>query len=158
MKGVELIAKCREHEGETEARRNSSPKIDGWLRFVGQPPGVSWCAAYTCSMIHETDPSVEFHKTASAMKFLELNAHLRVTLQEARPGDVVIWDHGNGKGHIAVMTGTTKFNDQLTEFAAIAGNTSKDGKSREGTMVKEHDGFDATDSRIAGVVRVCSEE
>lgn len=152
MKSEDLIATCRKYLGEKEVHSNSSFLIDGWLLFVGCNPGDSWCAGYACSMIHETDPSVVFKKSASALKFLERNKDKQVS--DPRPGDLVIWDHGKGKGHIAIITSVIYFGGVLVSFAAIAGNTSADGKSREGVMVAEHDDFEP-DAKIAGYVRVC---
>jgi cell wall-associated NlpC family hydrolase len=61
-----------------------------------------------------------------------------------RPGDLVIFDHGHGLWHVAIVTGSG---------TSIAGNTSPNGKSRNGTGVFEHS-YDPADPKIEGYVRI----
>lgn len=146
-----LIRTARSYLGQRESRPNSSPLIDHWLAGVGEPPGEPWCAAFACACIAETDPTCSFLKSASALKLLSRNPHLKVV--DPFPGDLVIWDHGHGKGHVGIITDV---NLPLWTFSAVAGNTSDiDAKSREGVMVAEHSGFAMSDPTIAGFLRVC---
>jgi hypothetical protein len=68
---------------------------------------------------------------------------------------LVIYDEGHGLGHVAIATGVVLVGGQLVSMNAIAGNTSADGKSRNGTMVGEHE---VSLERIAGILRVCNPE
>lgn len=146
-----LIRTARSYIGQRESRPNSSPLIDHWLKLVGQPPGEPWCAAFACACVLETDPGLGFLKSAGALKLLSRNPDRVISDPEV--GALVVWDHGNGKGHVGIVTDV---NLPLWQFSAIAGNTSEDGKSREGVMVAEHGGFSMSDPTIAGFLRVCS--
>jgi len=121
------------------------PIVD-WLAFVGIDYPASYCAAFASSMVHNArvalGVSVSFNKSASALHLLSLNADLKTT--DPQPGDLVIFDHGGGLGHVAIVTGPN---------TTIAGNTSPDGTSRNGTGVFEHS-YDPQNPEIAGYIRV----
>lgn len=146
-----IVAEARKYKGVVEqppgSNSNSGPEIDQWLAFVHQPPGASYCAAFACSMVHDVRvglwmDSLQFKKSASALHLLELNENLKT--DDPQPGDLIIFDHGHGLGHVAIKTGPN---------TSIAGNTSPDGRSRQGTGVFEHE-YDPADPRIAGYIRV----
>lgn len=146
-----IVVEARNYRGVVEqppgANSNSGPEIDQWLAFVHQPPGSSYCAAFVSSMVHDARvglgmDALRFKKSASALHLLELNADLKT--DDPQPGDLIIFDHGHGLGHVAIKTGST---------TSIAGNTSPDGRSRNGTGVFEHD-YDPADPKIAGYIRV----
>lgn len=149
MTAEALIRSARSYLGQRESKPNSSPMIDHWLAMVGQPPGEPWCAAFVCACVLETEPTIGFLKSASALKLISRNPDRRISDPEL--GALVVWDHGKGKGHVAIITGMLPPDG----FTAIAGNTSEDGKSREGVMVAEH-AFSRKDPQIAGYIRVCS--
>lgn len=126
---------------------NSGPLIDDWLAFVGGIPGDPWCAAFSCVVVHEARmlekmPPLEFRRSSGALLLLIINDALKT--DDPQPGDLIIWDHGGGRGHVSIKTG---------DVSHIAGNTSPDGKSRNGTGVYEH-GYDPADPQIAGYIRV----
>ena len=108
---AERIVGCaRRYQGVVEqppgTNSNSGPEIDQWLAFVHQPPGQSYCAAYVCFVIHDARvalgmDSLQFRKSASALHLLELNANLKT--DDPQPGDLVIFDHGHGLGHVATI-------------------------------------------------------
>jgi hypothetical protein len=83
-----------------------------------------------------------FRTSGSAVRLLKLNPTLITT--DPQPGDLVVFDHGNNKGHVAIVTSPT---------TTVAGNTSPDGTSREGYGVFEH-AYDPSDPKIAGYIRV----
>jgi hypothetical protein len=126
---------------------NSGPLIDDWLAFVGGHPGDPWCSAFACVAVHEARmleklPPLEFRRSSGALRLLAINSAL--VTDDPQPGDFLIWDHGGGKGHVSIKTGTETH---------IAGNTSPDGKSRQGYGVFEH-AYDPHDPKIVGVIRV----
>jgi hypothetical protein len=51
-------------------------------------------------------------------------------------------DHGHGLDHVAIV---------IRQGISIAGNTSPDGKSRNGSGVFEHE-YDVSDPKIAGYI------
>ncbi len=146
-----IVATARKYRGVVEqppgSNSNSGPEIDQWLAFVHCSPGESYCAAFACSVVHEARTDIamgplQFKKSASALHLLELNADLKT--DDAQPGDLIVFDHGQGRGHVAIKTGPN---------TSIAGNTSPDGKSRNGTGVFEHE-YDPGDPKIVGHIRV----
>lgn len=152
MTAEALIRTARSYLGHRETKRNSSPLIDHWLAGVGQPPGEPWCAAFVCACIFETEPHLGFLKSASALRLIARNPD-RV-ISDPEPGCLAIWEHGHGKGHVAIVTNVL-WTPQ--EFSGLSGNTDdKDSKSREGVMVAEHDGYSSTDPTLAGFLRVCT--
>lgn len=147
----QIVAQARKYQGllESPPGSNSGPEIDQWLAFVHQPPGQSYCAAFACSMVHDARvalglAALTFRKSASALHLLEINADLITT--DPQPGDLVVFDHSHGLGHVAIVTG---------QGTSIAGNTSADGKSRNGSGVFEH-AYDVNDPQIAGYIRPAS--
>ena len=149
--GEQLVSQARKWKGRKEnplgSNGDQGGPIDGWLAYVGCEPGVPWCSGYACSMVRDTRealkiPSLRFRKSAGALRLLALNEDLRT--DDPQVGDLIIWDHGGGHGHVSIKTGPTTH---------IAGNTSADGKSRNGTEVAEHD-YDPADPKIAGHIRV----
>ena len=144
-----IVATARQYQGTVEdpPNSNSGTLIDGWLAYVHQPPGVSWCSGFACSMVHESRvalglPALQFKISASALHLLAINEALKT--EDPQAGDLIIFDHGHGLGHVAIKTGPS---------TSIAGNTSPDGKSRQGTGVYEH-AYDVNDPKIAGYIRV----
>lgn len=123
------------------------PIID-WLAFVGITSPASYCAAFASSMVHDAAAGlgveISFRKSAGALHLMELNEHLKVS--DPQPGDIVIFDHGHGLGHVAIVT-------DIDSPATIAGNTSPDGTSRQGTGVFEHS-YDPSNPEIAGYLRI----
>jgi hypothetical protein len=140
-------ARSYQHVVEDPLGSNSGPLIDHWQAFVGAHPGDPWCAGFACSVVHEARllermGPLEFKRSSGALRLLAINSALVTT--DPQPGDLIIWNHGNGKGHVSIKTG---------DATHIAGNTSPDGKSRQGTGVYEHE-YDPQDPKIAGYIRV----
>lgn len=145
----QIVASARAYEGveEEPIGSNSGPLIDHWLAFVGAKPGDAWCSAFACAVVHESRVLLGMHPltfrvSAGALSLLSKNQTLVTT--DPQSGDLIVWDHGQGKGHVSIKTGPDTH---------IAGNTSPDGKSRQGYGVFEH-AYDPTDSKIAGYIRV----
>jgi len=105
-------------------------------------------------MVLDVDPQTQLKPSAGALHLLAINQHLVVPFEDVRPGDLIIEDHGNGLGHVSIVTDVVRIDGTVTGLTCIAANTSPDGKSRNGTGVFEHP-HDLPDPRIAGVLRVC---
>lgn len=118
---------------EVPTGSNSGPFIDDWIRALGLPPGLPWCAAAACAWVKEANGGSYpdgFHPSASGLRLLQLNAALCLPRPWApQPGDIAVWAHGHGTSHVAVVEtvgdGT---------FQHISGNTNTNG-SRDGEMV-----------------------
>lgn len=161
--GAALVATARKYQNVREsagANTDGGGFIDQSLGELGLPPGNSWCAAAACKWIRETvkaldqtTVTVKFHRSARALGLWELNPDLRVKTGDLEPGDFVIWDHGHGLGHVALVTDTVRVNGVLSGLVAIAGNTSADGVSRNGDRVAEHP-VTFPNPQIVGGIRV----
>lgn len=150
MTAEELIAHCRRFLFVREIAPNSSPEIDRWLARFGLAPGASWCAVYACSMVLDLDPLTKLKTSAGALALLAKNAP--IVVHDPQPGDIMVWDHGHGLGHVAVVTGVVRVGGVVASVTAIAGNTSADGVSRNGDRVAEHE---VSLDHVAGYLRVC---
>jgi hypothetical protein len=157
-----LVATARKYRN---ARESAGPNtdnggfIDQCLAAIGGHPGQSWCAAAVSAFVKETAEQmgikVNFHPSLSALRMLSKNPDLVVT--DPQPGDIVIWDHtvdpAKPAGHVGILTDVVRVDGQVAGMEAIAGNTSPDGKSREGTGVFEH-AVDYPNPKIAGYLRI----
>lgn len=152
MTAEALIRTARSYVGHREVKPNSSPLIDHWLAGVALEPGQPWCAAFVCACIYETEPRIGFLRSGSALKLVARNPD-RV-ISDPEPGCLVVEDHGHGLGHVSICTGLIKIDGRVTCLTCIAGNTSEDGKSRQGVMVAEHP-HDWPDVRVVAFLRVC---
>ena len=123
-----------------EGGRNRGPRVDQYILALGLYPagGYPWCACFVWWCFAQAveklgiahNPCV---RTASALNmfrgappFWKFTDPSRV-----RPGNVVVWDHGAGKGHTGIVEGI----DLATSVAlTIEGNTNAAGH-REGDGV-----------------------
>lgn len=157
MNAEQFIATALKYLGVAEDPRgsNSGPHIDDWLKLVGLKPGQPWCAAAACGWLYEANANAwpdGFHPSGGSLELLRRNPALVLGRgEEVLPGDIVVWAHGHGTGHAAVVTSTVAVAGVQTSFKHISGNTNSDG-SHEGYEVAENIGrFD--DVRIAGFIR-----
>lgn len=150
-----LVATARSYLWVREKGPNTGPKIDDWLAALGLPPGNAWCAAAACAWALEaaaaTGTGIAFRRSARALGLLEKNPGLVVAAPA--PGDLVVWDHGQGLGHVAVLTAVVSVGGAVAALAAVAGNTSADGHSRNGDRVAEH-AVAYPDAKIAAYLRI----
>lgn len=155
MTSTELIAHARSFLYVRETGPNvGDPEISDWQSRLGCKPGDSYCACFACCMVRDLDPGNPLKPSASALHLYSNNPTLQIkSLDDLQPGDILIWDHGKGKGHAAIATQTTKVAGKLAAADAIAGNTSADGKSANGDRVAEHD---VPLEKLVGALRVCN--
>jgi hypothetical protein len=115
---------------------NDGPEIREWLLRRGIHQPAPWCAAFACAMVQDAYHALgivpELHYSAGALRLLALNEALRTWEPDA--GDLVVWDHGGGLGHVGIVTDVSLL---PVSFDAISGNTSADGHSRNGDRVAE---------------------
>ncbi len=156
--GTALVAVARrfEYVRETSPNSDGGGFVDQCQAALGLSPGHSWCACAVCSWVHtactEQNATVAFHRSARALGIWELNQAFKVD-GDPQPGDLVIWDHGGGLGHIAVVTAVASMNGAVAGLSCIAGNTSADGLSRNGDRVAEHE-VPYPDAKIVGYLRL----
>jgi len=123
------------HSLETDGP-NDGPEIREWLARRGIMRPAEWCAASACAWIEDAARALnivlKLRRSAGSLRLLELNPDLIV--EAPQPGDIMIEDHGKGKGHVRIVTDVHLL---PVSFDAISGNTSADGHSRNGDRVAE---------------------
>lgn len=110
--------------------------VELFLRFTGNRPGDSWCAAFVSYVLYIVyrgkSPII---KSAGCDEMLNDCRKKGYIVKEPASGCLVFSMNGNDAHHVAICTAATQ---QHPELDAIAGNTSADGKSSNGTGVFEH--------------------
>lgn len=135
---TEVILVAAAEVGVREVTRNRSSRIDEYVLAVGLSPaaGHPYCAAFVfwvyaeaSSRLGVKNPCV---RTASAVRlYTAAPTVCRRGVLEGRPGHIVVWDHGSGKGHTGFVEG---IDFSTSELATIEANTDGSG-SREGDGV-----------------------
>lgn len=105
-----------------KTNRNDHPQISKWLKELGLPPGLSWCAAAVVGIyreaaetLHTTSPIPRTGRCSALwdacqrnqMRFQTFSPHEAMMLG-LQPGDLVVWRHGKGvarnfDGHIGIV-------------------------------------------------------
>jgi len=149
---------ARSHLGPQETSPNDGPLVREWLADVGMERPMPWCAAFATWCVRqaarEVGARLHFRGSAGALRLLDLNQSMMVLEPDGESLEMVIWDHGGGKGHVGIITGVTRVGGMLAGLQVIAGNTSADGLSRDADSVAER-GFPFPSARqIAGYLRI----
>lgn len=153
---------------------NDHPDIDKFLKYLGLPKGLSWCAAYSLYCFKESSdelrvkqPFPKYGRVAmlrqacinNPLKYRYITAdEVRFGSVQLRPGDLPLWASGviragDFNGHTGLVV------QQLSPrtFHSIEGNTmpSAKGNQREGGGVYERNREIAPGNfRILGFCRV----
>jgi hypothetical protein len=112
--------------------------VELFLKYTDNQPGDSWCCSFVCfclSIYYQGNSPLT--KTASCATLLGQAQKLGYLLPEGaliQPGDLFFYLNAAGHAHhVGIVT-----DYQHPELIGIAGNTSEDGKSDNGTGVFEH--------------------
>ncbi len=118
-------------------RETEGPNHGFWvsffLRFTGNEEGQSWCASFVsrCDDI-ATKGKMRVLKTASTQAMLNDAKQRHLVVTDPQVDDLVFTVRADGTPHhVGIVTGTSP-------LTSIAGNTSEDGVSSDGTGVFEH--------------------
>lgn len=121
-------------------REIGGPNCGLWVEifqhYTENAPGDSWCASFVSFVLgieYKGGPNCPLTKTA-VCEAMHAQAKANGWLTEVPiPGDIVLSVTPQGHAHhVAILTG-------ITPLTAIAGNTSADGLSSDGTGVFEHE-------------------
>lgn len=107
--------------------------VDFFLRFTGNVEGESWCASFV-SRVNDiaTKGKMTVLKTASTQAMLNDARQRGLVVSTPHVDDLVFSIRSDGTPHhVAIVT-------VVSPLTAIAGNTSEDGVSSDGTGVFEH--------------------
>lgn len=118
-------------------RETEGPNRGYWvaffLHFTGNEEGDSWCASFTslCAHIAYKGKSPAF-RSASTIAQLNYARQKGWVVQTPRVDDLFFYVRDDGTPHHTGIVTT------LAPLSGIAGNTSEDGRSSNGTGVFEH--------------------
>lgn len=122
------FAFVRETEGPNRGRW-----VEFFLRFTGNDPGDSWCASFESVCEDIAYGKAVTPRSASCQEKLDWAVRKGRVVREPAPDDLCFSINAQGRAHhIAIVTDTSP-------LTAIAGNTSEDGTSDNGTGVYEHE-------------------
>lgn len=120
-------------------REVGGPNKGLWVGFMQQgcdgKPGDSWCADFVCfvlALVYGGYSRIPIKRSGNVHEiYTDAKAKGWVTETPKQIGDLFVYVNTAGRAHhVGFVTG---------EFAGIAGNTSEDGKSDNGTGVFEHE-------------------
>src|SRR5690606_32484352 len=128
--------------------------IDQWLAELGINYAAPWCMAFVQGVFRQA--ALEFGipdplkpDTAGVLDLWNrVPKSWRVGSADGRAGDIMIMDHGGGKGHTGIVTG---YRDGM--YVVMEGNTNAAG-SRDGDCVAEKYRKKYSNPRLKGFIRV----
>jgi peptidoglycan hydrolase-like protein with peptidoglycan-binding domain len=134
-----VIEVAKRYVGVRETRGyNRSPEIDAWTKELGLDElGLSWCMIFVqhCYWVASKELGVKDVLRPDTAGVMDLWYKVPKSWQihpiDGLPGDIIIIDHGEGKGHTGIVTGYG-----AGVYDSIEGNTNVAG-SREGDGVYE---------------------
>lgn len=117
-------------------REVGGPNTGDWVTFIqrvtGNGPGDSWCASFVCLVLdiayRGKSPLKATAWTPAVLAEAKRNGWITITPQ---PGDLFFYVNAERAHHVGIVTG-------IDPLIGIAGNTSPDGLSNNGTGVFEH--------------------
>jgi hypothetical protein len=119
-----VVDSARKYIGVREKPDNRSADIDRWNRYVGNPLGSPYCAAFASSMIKQ--PHI---KSGAAVRLITKNAIKSDDVLKGvkvEPGWVVIWRKGNSfNGHAGIVVQWDRKSGTTIEGNTSAGKGSQ---------------------------------
>ncbi len=133
---------------------NDGPEIREWLRRVGLSAPAEWCAATVYSAAFESARTLGVvcpaPRTAGALNIFRLADHV-CRVDVPRRGDVLVLDHGKGRGHAGVIT------EGYVEGVGLrwaSGNTNAAGsRTGDSLLIKSGDPAKVHHGDLAGYLR-----
>jgi hypothetical protein len=152
-----ILATEAVHSAETytylreRTNKNDAPEIDMFLKYLGLPPRLSWCAGFVIYNYHLAadklkvkQPVPRIGRCATLWSTCKSNPiryktftvdQVRLGFIKLQTGDMAIWRHGVGTstdfdGHIGLITGQVN-NSHVT---TIEGNTMPEASGNTGNQ------------------------
>jgi hypothetical protein len=123
--------------------KNDAPGIRKYWSYLGSSMGPPnpYCAAFVSWVLAQSGlDSSKLPKTASSQYFLTWAknnldiVNLIVNPTGVKAGDIVVWTHGGGQGHVGFASGNS---DASGRYMAIDGNSSSGkGDGQQGVFEK----------------------
>lgn len=122
-------------------RETDGPNDGTWVslfqRFTGNRPGDSWCASFVSLVLDVCYRGIPpLRRSASCQSILDectRKGFVALVGTGPQPDDLFFYVGPQGAHHIGIVTDVTPVG-----VVGIAGNTSADGRSSDGTGVFEH--------------------
>lgn len=168
------VALSKVGEKEAPPHSNRGPFVEECQAACHARPGDPWCSCFVCWCVREANGGSYpewFSPTPSGIALFHANDRLHVPFIQGvrfpQRGDIVVWSHGHGLSHVAIVTETDWLltpgrSLQDHRMHTVAGNTTngrnycdpaEDRKaSREGDQVGCNI-YPIDDSRILGYLR-----
>lgn len=125
---------ARQYRFVRESTQNHGQRVEAIQRWCGGVPGDSWCAYFVTMVLdiaHQGNSPIP--REGVVQNIYDLAKRERWLTTFAEIGDLFVYiDSNKHAHHIGFVTSTNP-------LIGIAGNTSEDGKSSNGTGVYEHE-------------------
>ncbi len=132
------IELARKYVGVKEKGQNRGKEIDEFNKFVGNPLGSPYCAAFVCYILNKANVKDPKIKTGLASKLKNKKSisalKIMLGLEKVMNGDIIIWQKGDTKfGHAGFAS-----EDWIkTAGMSIQANTFSKFESRNGDGISE---------------------
>lgn len=121
-----------------EMKRNSSPQIDQYLKYVGLNPGYAWCMAFSqyhynrsCISTNVANTLIKGASVRTVYREMRMKGTRLPSYRAGERGQLMCFQSGSTQyGHVAIVTGRTGSGSLKT----VEGNTGPDG-GRDGDGV-----------------------
>ena len=128
---LSVVAKRFDFVRETEGP-NRGRFVEFFLRFTGNEPGQSWCASFESVCEDIAFGAAVTPRSASCQDKLDWAVRKGRVVREPAVDDLAFSINAQGRAHhIGIVSNTSP-------LSTVAGNTSEDGTSDNGTGVYEH--------------------
>ena len=128
--GTAALGFAKSQRGVVEHGTNTGPEVNKYLASAGVAPGNPWCASFVTWSLEQAGhkmPGGGWAGVATWVRNAEQgnNGLKFVSAEQARPGDIVVYDWGGqndfgADGHIGFMDSTVKDG----KFTALEGNNA----------------------------------
>lgn len=119
---------------------NRGAWVEALQRFCSGIPGDSWCADYVSFVLDVVYRGKAPLRKTGSTKVMLAEARLKgFVVTTPQPEDLYFYLDGAGvPHHVGIVTEVTINGGGIAQIIGIAGNTSEDGQSANGTGVFEH--------------------
>jgi hypothetical protein len=131
---------------EAAGPQNTGSRVEAIQRWSGGSKGDSYCCEFATMILdicfQGEAPVPRLQACQDVYELAKKNGWVRGVSDDINIDDLFLYVNSNDHAHhIGIVTGIKKTAGKITSVTGIAGNTSADGTSSNGTGVFEHDIF-----------------